>query len=395
MSTGEFWGRRGVLPVVLLAATLLRLPAVFLAHGEPDEEIYLALARSVWDRGLGQGYTLRGSPVLADLPAEMYDKPIFHHPPGYVLLLAPFVRVAGTAGAAAGNVACGVALIALLHSFARRRYGAERAGIAAAVAAACPVLGFVAGRVWMDGPLALATVLGLWAWQWALAGRSPARYALAGLAAAAALLIKLPAVLAAPVYLLMGFEALRDGNRRERWIGAAVFIAAATAAALPWFLWFRAETGRFLPDYLRPTPALLEAYPFMAEVTSRAPYYFLVILPVCAPLYVLAFRGMVDAWRRDRDALPAVWALGLLATATWLSWSGFGFQMRFLTPALPGFALATAAVGDAWTRARRIQFGAFAAFGLATFAANAWFVPGIDDVFSLPQLLMGWLEGNL
>src|SRR5215471_8066464 len=92
--------RRWVFPLILLATFLLRLPAVFHAHREleTDERIYLTLAEQVWHRG-PSSYTLRGSPILAELPLDIYDKPVFHHPPAYILALAPWVRGGGATGA--------------------------------------------------------------------------------------------------------------------------------------------------------------------------------------------------------------------------------------------------------------------------------------------------------
>jgi len=168
------------------------------------------------------------------------------------------------------SVLCGVILVAVIYFLARRRYGAGRATVAAAVVALCPIGAFASGRIWMDTPAALATALGLWAWSWALAGRGPGRYVLAGWVAALCVLVKLSNILAAPAYVFLGLEALRRGQRRERWIGVAVFLITGATLVLPWFVWFKLATGHFVPAWTRPSALAMEMYPFMKVALRTA-----------------------------------------------------------------------------------------------------------------------------
>ena len=117
------------------------------------------------------------------------------------------------------------------------------------------------------------------------------------------------------------------------------------------------------------------------------------MVPLIAPLYLLAIRGMVQAYWRERDWLPATWALSFLLGLSALGVIGYTFQMRYTTPALPGLALAVAAIP--WDRGRGLQFALFAGLGLITLAVNDWIISGLDDIFPLLPLLIRWTQGTL
>jgi len=395
------WARPWVWPAVLLAALVLRLPPVFFLHEGIDERIYLILARQVHDHGLS-AYTLHGTEMWATTTRDMYHPALHYHPPAFVLLLVPLQAWGGPAACAALCALFGVALVVALRALALRRYGLARANLAATIAALCPIGGFLAGRIWLDLPVALGVTAALLAWQWALDRGAAWRFAVAGLAAAIAMLIKLPAVFAAPAFVALGVEALRRGRTPGIWRGVVLFLAVGAAAGLPWFLWHKSATGHWVASWVVNSPTLIENDPFIKEVVSRPWFYYLVTIPLAAPLYLYTVRGIGDSIRHDRDALPTVWFGTYLVLMTLLGVGGYGFPLRFMAPGLPGLALAAAAARGPWNRRRWIQFSAFAAIGLVTWVLNAWVfryvdpdTTGVEDVFPLPQLLMGWYEGRL
>ena len=71
---------------ILLFALAVRLPVLFVAHTENDEIIYNTLTNQVLKNPLN--YTLRGTNLLSKLPPEVYDYPVFRHPPLFVAMLA-------------------------------------------------------------------------------------------------------------------------------------------------------------------------------------------------------------------------------------------------------------------------------------------------------------------
>jgi hypothetical protein len=72
----------------LAFALIIKLPTLKYPVSNWDELIYLELSRHWLATG---SYSLAGSDLLNRLPRSFYDHPVFHHPPGFSVLLAPFV----------------------------------------------------------------------------------------------------------------------------------------------------------------------------------------------------------------------------------------------------------------------------------------------------------------
>ena len=62
-------------------------PSLLYPRTEGDERIYWQLAQNLANGG---DYTLRGSALLKELSAYIYDRPLFHHPPLFPALLSLF-----------------------------------------------------------------------------------------------------------------------------------------------------------------------------------------------------------------------------------------------------------------------------------------------------------------
>src|SRR5262245_43675120 len=67
------------------------------AHQEGDESIYITLVQQLDG---GHGYTLQGSEILTQglIDREEYDRPLFFHPPGGIVLDWIFYKAIGDWG---------------------------------------------------------------------------------------------------------------------------------------------------------------------------------------------------------------------------------------------------------------------------------------------------------
>src|SRR5688572_12689545 len=72
----------------VIVSAFLKLPSVRYPFNEGDERIYWQLADNL---ARGRDYTLQGTEVLRELSPDMYDRPLFHHPPLFPAVLVPFV----------------------------------------------------------------------------------------------------------------------------------------------------------------------------------------------------------------------------------------------------------------------------------------------------------------
>jgi hypothetical protein len=222
------------LAVVLAAGAATRIAGA-LDHGRflsTDERAYAMLGLAV----------SRGSYSVAAM-----DDPL-HWPPGTPLLFAVARQLTGDDGsrldpAAAywAQVLVGVALIAVAFLVARLVAG-PWAGVAAAAGVALyPPLSIISGDMVSEplGALTLATAMLALGWAWRRPGAG--RFALAGVATGAAMLVRadllvLPFVLAVVVAL-----SLRRSGARTSLAAAAAYLLAAALTLAPWSMY---ATGR-------------------------------------------------------------------------------------------------------------------------------------------------------
>jgi hypothetical protein len=85
-----------VCAVIVGLCLALKLPTLAFDRHEYDEHIYWALTGNWIENGR---YLLQGTEILKSLPPEMYDRPLFHHPPMMSILDAPFVLMKSPATA--------------------------------------------------------------------------------------------------------------------------------------------------------------------------------------------------------------------------------------------------------------------------------------------------------
>ena len=216
------------LALVLLAGGALRA-AHAVDHGQflsADERAYAKLAAAI-EHGR---YSAAGM-----------DDPL-HWPPGTPLLLAAGRVVGGVQGEYWAQFAVGMALLVAVFALAAMLAGAW-AGVAAAAAAALyPPLAVITGDLVSEplGALAMVVLVLALAWAWR-PPRPASRFALAGAAAGAAILVRadllvLPVVLAALIAL-----------STRTWRAPATYLAAAILALSPWTVYASLRRHQLVP----------------------------------------------------------------------------------------------------------------------------------------------------
>lgn len=329
--------------VVVAFAALLRLPSWHPGFTNTDEVVYWQLAESLAERGR---YDLRDMPILEQLSPLMYDRPVFHHPPLFPALIVPF-QALDAVGAArvlsfAGQMLCllGVALVL------RRRVADGASGGALSPVlwlplvglALDPVLSFSARKLWMDNLLAgfgtLAMALAFTAGEGPRPGR---RLAFAGVFLGLAALTKLTGLVLLPLVALVAYCQLSGSPSRR--LGTLLWLLLPVLLLVtPWFLYFRAQTGVFLPTWVKADSWTLDNYPFIRDCVERPWWYYTVKLVLLQPLALVA--GVAVVVRRDGPGLLALlWLVGVVGVLTVVSASGVGFLMRHISLAIPAIYL--------------------------------------------------------
>jgi 4-amino-4-deoxy-L-arabinose transferase-like glycosyltransferase len=332
--------------VVLVAlfsafAIVLKLPSLGFAHDEPDEIIYWSVARNLVEHGT---YTLRGAPIQSHLSPRIYDRPLFHHPPLYPLLLTPFVALDAPQAAVIiswlGHLLCiaSIGIIAWAVG-AGGEWADDSVWLALLGVTTDPLLAHVSRKLWIDALLAGLVALAL-ALVWAARVSRHRRLllVLGGIVLGLAGLAKLPGLLAAPLAAMLALRG--EGGRRERVRDLLLLFAPCALFVLPWLTVFVSTYGVLTPTWLRPDDDALRHYPFLALSVGRPWYYYAAKLALAEPVVVA---GMALCLGRPRGsglarwAAPA-WLLIWLVVSTIQSVGGYGFQMRYLAPLVPSLS---------------------------------------------------------
>ena len=327
--------------ICLAFALVIKLPTLKYPVSNWDELIYLELSRQWLATG---SYSLAGSDLLHSLPRSFYDHPVFHHPPGFSIILAPFVLAKspqlavtlswlGHALALAAVAIVGYDL--LLHGkpteFRRRCVFV----LPLAAIASDPLMNFIARKIWMDNLLAGTTSLAIClAW---LGGRTERwRLLLLGAGVMAALACSLK-VTAAAVLPFVGWLAIPADRRRP--IASLLFVLLPGALLLAiWLSYFRAQTGVWLPYWTRPDEAFLNASPYVAaSATQSIPSYLLKVF-ACMPflvVFLLSLPFCRSPVHSKLERASSLWMLSLLVLFLLLGSAGFAKEARYLAPLAP------------------------------------------------------------
>lgn len=322
--------------LILALILLSKVPVFFQSHRENDEVIYALLARNVVENGQ---YTIPHDAPPSLLENPRYNRPLFYHPPLYVLLLAPLVWLGatdlGVVVSLAGHALCVAAVWIVVREWALAHEKTPSAAGACLLAVAFdPILSSISARLWMDNLLAGLVSLGIVLAFVAARKRSLALWCLCGVLGGMACLTKLSAVVVLwfPVLVL----AVRSAPLREK---AASFLAYAlpvSLAVVAWTGYFHHVYGVFLPDWVAPGPA--DDNPFMRMIRSRPPYYYLIALMSFQPLLLLGFLAVLPKavpWKKTGLAAIALIPLCFLPFISYLSARELGFMSRHLAISIP------------------------------------------------------------
>jgi hypothetical protein len=391
----------------LAFALLIKLPTLKYPVSNWDELIYLELSRNWLETG---SYSLAGSDLLNRLPRSFYDHPVFHHPPGFSMLLAPFVLTKsdqlavtlswlGHALSLAAVALVGYELLLQNQPAGFRNRCVFLLPLAAA--ATDPLMNFIARKIWMDNLLAGATSLALClAW---LGGRNERwrtwLFAAGGVAAFACSL-KVTASIALPFVAWVAIPK----DRREAMTRLTVTLLPGALVLGAWFLYFRARTGVWLPYWTRPDEAFLNANPFVAASASQSISSYLVKVLACMPFFVVLLLSIPFfrvPFRSTLEKMSSGWILSSLALFTLLGTAGFAKEARYLAPLVPAvcwlfYSRYEAETPSTATRNDQI-FPLFllATLGGAMLAGYYLLVPQYDEILSPIELLMLIFAGKI
>jgi 4-amino-4-deoxy-L-arabinose transferase-like glycosyltransferase len=325
----------------LLFALIIKLPTLTYPFSNWDELIYLELTRNWLATG---SYSLAGSELLARLPANFYDHPVFHHPPGFALLLIPFVLAkAGQLAITLSWLGHALSLLAIaivgyqLTLRDKPSHFRNRCAFLLPLAAATtdPLMNFIARKIWMDNLLAGTTALSLcFAW---LGGRNERwrRWLIAaGAMAAFACSLKVTAAIALPFVAWLSVPQNRSKLLHR--VTCALLPSALVLAT--WLFYFHAHTGVWLPHWTRPDQTLLEMNPFVAASARQSITSFFLKVFFCSPFFLTLFLSMPFSRFPFYSKLERVsfgWILALFALFGLLGLVGFAKEARYLAPSIP------------------------------------------------------------
>jgi 4-amino-4-deoxy-L-arabinose transferase-like glycosyltransferase len=343
-------------------------PTEFHRFLEQDEKIYVALVEQL---NAGKGYTLQGHPILKELVGEQYGYELFFHPPGAVALFYVFEHLFGERGFALVQVFSYVVFfwsLMWLGSILIRPLDDVAAITLAILGSITPIMAFVMGRFWLDGPIIAFSTL---AAAMFLAGVVRNRWSLivgGGAVLGYAILIKLTSVLIVPALLVLAW-ALRP---RETWrqyaTWAAVLVGIAFLVQVPWELWQWHVVGSPFPSWAgKPASRLVQSNQFVYfQTVVRGPWAYVQLLPQVIWTLIPSFI-MWAVMRRVRDvgrvgAGLTCWILAVVVAHMILGAMGYSKIVRYIVLVTPAtcilFALTFSATIESLRARRGLTAGA-------------------------------------
>jgi 4-amino-4-deoxy-L-arabinose transferase-like glycosyltransferase len=329
-----------MLTIAVVAAVFvgLKLPSLDFAEIENDELVYVSVAANLKLHGR---YSLQGTQVLDRLSADVYDRPLFHHPPVAVWLMEKTLGPGRPARSPVvvswlGHALALAGLMLWLRALIPGQFS-RLAPWALLMAALDPLAVHSGQRIWLDalagGLVALGTGLYLTVASAGSRMRENLLLMASGAALGLAVTTKLPAALAFPVIAL---AFVLRGSRRDVATAVRHVTLVGIPAALivaPWFVVFFRQYGMLFPDWIKPDAWMMEAHPFVKSMRERPPFYFFLQTLAVYPWLLLTAWTAVRAYGRKDGTytLPLAFVLWVLTAITGLAvFAGHGFQMRYL-----------------------------------------------------------------
>lgn len=336
------WGW-GATAVVLTLFFTLKAPSFCHSHRENDERIYLNVASNLWRTG---NYRIGRDAPRWLVQHPRYARPLFHHPPLFVALIAPFAATGWESGALLvsifGHLLCVVALWVMIGA-ARSATGPDASGFAAGypllALAFDPLLTHTTTRIWIDGLMAGLVSMALAIALWASTRKDAAdkRYwFLSGLLCGLAGLCKLSGLLLVPVLVVLAFSGWRRAPREA--IMRCVLLAVGPIVLVgPWIWRFYSVFDTLLPSWLAANAAERTS-PYFRQLLSRPAYFYLVAIFSFHPLLVPGW--LTSSWDllRKRElphSVLAFWPMFYLLAISLYVATTVGFASRHLAPVMP------------------------------------------------------------
>ena len=333
-----------LLCLALLLSALLNLSSLKLPHQEGDEIIYLALIKNLLDTGR---YSIQGTPILASLPAHIYDKPLFHHPPLYFFLAAPLLASVNENAVVLLSWLGHFLTIIAVYLLVRKKIADDDRFLALILFLVVfdPILVFCSRKIWLDSCLASFAALSVACFYEAFeTGKKRIQvllFAGAGFFFACSVLTKIIAGVMAPVFLLIFWQKGFFRNfDRDKGVYLAWFFGPLILLLAPWFIQFFSVYGSFVPHWIYKSSGPASENAFITMVTNRPWYYYLKelvliypALPLLGAVLVLVGNKKLFLSQAKEFAL-FVWFAFYLAVIIYISQERL-FLIRYLALLIP------------------------------------------------------------
>jgi hypothetical protein len=326
--------------LILIFVLLLKVSSLFQPHLDNDEQVYIALSQKILE---GQDYNLQGTAILSALSPEIYDRPLFFHPPLYMMLAAPMIAVGGEHFAVIPSWIGHFLILIALFLFLKETVGETRWPIIllfTLMAAVDPLLTFASRKIWLDCLMAGLLSVSYYAFWKALqlekVGNRYWMMAFSGFCMGLAMLTKITAVLVLPALVPILWPLIRKKEFRTLFILAAFYGLPVIIVTMPWFLKVYSITGCFF-NTPKMNPELFASSPYLQFCCERPWHFYFKELLFLYPIPLL-FLGVHFLRKNSPSLLSIGLLLGLISIVC--GYMGFSlinggpYLMRYLTFAM-------------------------------------------------------------
>lgn len=241
------------------------------------------------------------------------------------------------------SIVSGVLTIILTYDICRRLYDEKKALISAVISFCCPLLLFCSTRILIDALFAFLVAFTVWSFLLASKSNQRSYFIFSGFIFGLSLLTKQLGIL---ILLTCLYILFRDGFSKQKLVFFIYFLFTAVLICSPWYIYFYKIYGTISPWWTKPSFELISIFPFLRMVVNRPWYFYVTYIILIAPVYLFAFMNIVYVLKNKRINAEIIWALSFLIPLSILGINGWGFQTRFIVPAIPALAILSANVLD-------------------------------------------------